>query len=191
MSANKKWWGPRIWRILHCLAEISDRQDCIVGWRIVLQHTIRILPCEICRSHFSSALRSLRMPSIGSGKNPRENLRDFLWKTHTNSKQLATDREKDTNENENENEINFLKESLTEEYGYGGDRSLVVAEVHRLITEIVTEFRRESVLDRFQIGFLEEWNRSVTHLANLLLVCEPDSHQKKQLRIGGGSRRTR
>ncbi len=182
MSANKKWWGPRFWRILHCLAEISDRQDCIVGWRIVLQHTIRVLPCEICRTHFSSAIRSLRMPPIGSGKNPRENLREFLWKTHTNSKQLTTDEE---------NENNFMKESLTEEYGYGGNRSLIIAEVRRLITEIVTEFRKDSVLDRFQTGYLEEWNHSISQLANLLLVCEPESPQKKQLRSGGGPRRTR
>jgi len=148
--ADKRWWGPRIWRILHCLAEISDRRDCAAGWRPVLLETAQMLPCDLCREHFIGAIRSLRLPGPETGKSPREAVRHMLWGTH--AARGGT----------------LPEEGLTAEYGYGGDRGAVVSEVRRLVDEVGGAFRREHVLDRFRTGHLEAWVRAVGQLAGLL-----------------------
>lgn len=149
---HKSWWGPRIWRILHCLAEVSDRTDCGAGWRIILQETAAILPCDVCREHFTVAVRGLRLPSLGTA--PRSALRRMLWSTHRG---VGGDLP--------ENELSSL-------YGYGGDRSAVVAEVRRLVAEVVGAFRTDNVLDRFRVGHLSTWEGAIMRLAGLLSVPE-------------------
>lgn len=150
--ADKRWWGPRIWRILHCLAEISDRRDCVGGWRTVLMDTAQMLPCDMCREHFIGAIRGLRMPGPETGRTPREAIRHMLWSTHAASQGGTT-----------------LPESeLTAAYGYGGDRGAVVTEVRRLVDEVAVSFRAGHVLDRFRVGHLEAWTRAVGSLAGLL-----------------------
>jgi hypothetical protein len=149
-ASHKSWWGPRIWRILHCLAEISDRMDCGPGWRIVLTETAQMLPCEMCRTHFLAASRALHLPVVG--RSPREGLRHMLWATHAGTG-------------------GGLPESaLGEVYSYGGDRGAVVGEVRRLVAEVAGRFRAEGVLDRFRVGHLEAWVRAVGVLSGLLAI---------------------
>lgn len=150
---HKSWWGPRIWRILHCLAEVSDRTDCAAGWRVVLQETAAMLPCDVCREHFTMAVRGLRMPGPGGGA-PRLALRRMLWSTHRGVGGELPESE------------------LTAFYGYGGDRGAVVAEVRRLVVEVVGAFRAGNVLDRFRVGHLAAWESAVGRLAGLLAVPE-------------------
>jgi hypothetical protein len=153
MSGERGWWGPRIWRIVHCLAEISDRTDCGPGWRVVLQETVQMLPCDMCREHFGVAVRGLHLPlpMPGSTRTPREAVRRMLWQTHSATGGVLPE------------------EELAAVYGYGGDRGAVVAEVRRLLNEVAGAFRAENVLDRFRVGHLEAWVRAVTRLADLLL----------------------
>ena len=151
--AHKSWWGPRIWRILHCLAELTDRPGCVVGWRHVIQETAAILPCDMCREHFVAAMRSERI-TAGS-------VRHMLWSAHTGSRQAE------------HAEGNLPESELSAVYGYGGDRGSVAAEVGRLVTEIVDAFRSQHVLDRFRIGHLVDWERAVRRLARDLLLPVP------------------
>lgn len=72
--SHKTWWGPRIWRILHSLAEIGQgRTDTGSGWTAVLRTTTTILPCEVCRDHFATVMRTVRVPT---------GLRHGLWAAH-------------------------------------------------------------------------------------------------------------
>lgn len=154
--ADKRWWGPRIWRILHCLAEISDRRDCAGGWRIVLSETAQMLPCDLCRTHFLGAIRGLRLPGPETGRAPRDAVRHMLWATHASSR----------------DGVCLPEAGLSEEYGYGGVRGAVVAEVRRLLDEVVGAFRAVNVLDRFRVGHLEAWVRAVGSLTGLLAIPE-------------------
>jgi hypothetical protein len=152
--ADKRWWGPRIWRILHCLAEISDRRDCGGGWRVVLQETTQMLPCDMCREHFQVAVRGLRIPGPAGSQTPRDAVRRMLWATHAGTGG------------------GLPEAGLSAEYGYGGDRGAVVTEVRRLVEEICSLFRAGNVLDRFRAVHLEPWARAVRQLAALLATPE-------------------
>jgi hypothetical protein len=153
--ADKRWWGPRIWRILHCLAEISDRRDCGGGWRIVLQETANMLPCDMCRAHFQETIRVLRIPGPTAIQTPRDAVRHMLWANHASRGGALPETE------------------LSAEYGYGGDRGAIVTEVRRLVDEVCASFRLSNVLDRFRFPYLEPWARAVRQLAALLAVPEP------------------
>lgn len=147
---HKNWWGPRIWRILHCLVELSDRPSCVVGWRHVIQETAAILPCDMCREHFVAAMRSERL-TAGS-------VRHMLWAAHAGSRL------------DDMVGVVLPESELSAVYGYGGDRSAVFGEVGRLLTEVVDAFRSQNVLDRFRIGHLVDWERVVRRLARELLL---------------------
>ena len=150
---HKSWWGPRIWRILHCLAEISDRRDCGPGWRVVLLETAQMLPCDVCREHFTVAGRGVR---IVTGVAPRAVLRHMLWATHAATRG-------DSGESGN-----LPEPELSAVYGYGGDRGAVVTEIRRLVTEVCGTFRSANVLDRFRVGHLAAWEHAVGRLVSLL-----------------------
>jgi hypothetical protein len=144
---HKNWWGPRIWRILHCLAEISDRPQCVVGWRHMFRATELVLPCEMCRRHFQAAVRGFRLQSGAP-------LRHMLWATHAASRAGGD---------------NLPEAELSAVYGYGGDRGAVVTEVLRLVAEVVGAFRGA----RLQLAFLAEWERVAGRLARSLLLPPP------------------
>ena len=120
---------------------------------MVLLETAQMLPCDLCREHFMRAIRSLRLPGLETGRTPREAVRHMLWATHSASRSGGA---------------GLIEAELTAEYGYGGDRGAVVAEVRRLMDEVAGSFRREHVLDRFRIGHLEAWVRATGNLAGLL-----------------------
>lgn len=63
--SGKEYWGPRVWRCFHLLANISDRRDIVGLWQALLRATAAILPCEKCRVHFSTYLRSHALFRVG------------------------------------------------------------------------------------------------------------------------------
>jgi hypothetical protein len=144
---DKKWWGPRIWRILHSLAEVSDRIDCGPAWHAALTMTADILPCAKCRLHFHTHRRRMYFPL---GKNPREQLRHDLWVAHTGTGGPLPETE------------------LSAEYGCGGDRGTVLRVAEGLIEEVFTAFRDAHMFDRFTAGRLVDWHRAMRTLASLL-----------------------
>ena len=154
MEATKQWWGPRIWRILHCMAEFSDRSDCGGPWRAVLRATVDVLPCDLCRSHLRTSIGSLSLLQPLTPVAMRSQLRHFLWTLHQGS---AT--------------VGISEESLTGLYG--GDRVTVLQTVREGVREIEEAFRRLHVLDRFHEGALRPWTLAIQHLLHVLLVPEP------------------
>jgi hypothetical protein len=108
--------------------------------------TTLVLPCEMCRGHFQEAVRGFRLQSGAP-------LRHMLWATHAASR--AGD--------------NLPEAELSAVYGYGGNRSAVVAEVLRLVAEVVGAFRGA----RLQLAFLADWERVAGRLARSLLLSPP------------------
>jgi len=51
-------WGPKLWRVLHVLADLSDRRDVSLLWQTVLKATADVLPCDKCRKHLQHYLRT-------------------------------------------------------------------------------------------------------------------------------------
>ena len=52
MSAPEHW-GPRLWRFLHGLADVSDRRDIYPLWNSFLRQTAGVIPCQKCQKHMS------------------------------------------------------------------------------------------------------------------------------------------
>jgi hypothetical protein len=154
MEATKQWWGPRIWRILHCMAEFSDRSDCGLLWRNVLLATANILPCALCKAHLQTSLGHLSLAQPRPATVMRGLLRHFLWTLHQSS---AT--------------VGISEESLTGLYG--GTRATVLQSVRQEAQVIDETFRRLHILDRHHEGGLRVWVQAIHHLTRLLLVLEP------------------
>lgn len=146
-AADKHWWGPRIWRVLHGLAEVSDRPGCGPAWRVLLRATVELLPCEICRRHFAAASAAIALPVLGDC---RVRLRRGLWEAHAAVGGALPE------------------EGLAAEYGCGGDREAVFGVVRDLVAEIGAAFRAENVLGRFRGGALVDWERAVGAVVVLL-----------------------
>lgn len=150
-AANKSWWGPRIWRILHSLAEINDRTDVGPAWRQTLGLTAEILPCVVCREHFRDLVRRMAFPI---GVSNYGALRHALWSAHASTGSGP-----------------FPEENLIAEYG--GERDAVITRVTGLITEVVTAFQSQGVLDRLHAISLLTWQRAIGRLVGLLRWPQP------------------
>lgn len=55
---SKLFWGPRLWSLLHHLAQVSDRRDMLMLWNNLMRLTAAVMPCEQCRHHLTSYLSS-------------------------------------------------------------------------------------------------------------------------------------
>jgi hypothetical protein len=170
---NKKWWGPRIWRILHSLAEISDRIDCGPAWRTALTTTADMLPCAVCRAHFVEGTRSI---SLRVGLNPRITLRHQLWSLHASTGGSLSE------------------EGLSAEYDCSGNRNEVLRIANSLIEEVITTLRDGGVYDRFTVGRLVIWQRAMHALMALVQTPAPNMSSlvtsgRRRLTNGTGNRR--
>ena len=84
---SKLYWGPRVWRLFHTLAEISNRRDVLGIWYTVLMTTAESMPCAQCRTHFSAYLRAnpitfVKRGMLITGPQTRDKIRNELWKFH-------------------------------------------------------------------------------------------------------------
>jgi hypothetical protein len=86
MAANPSVWGPTLWRLLHTLADVSDRRDIFPLWNTFLKATCRMLPCERCQKHMNAYWATTTfMPrtwNTMSGSQVREHIRQKLWVFH-------------------------------------------------------------------------------------------------------------
>lgn len=153
---HRKWWGPRIWRILHSLAEVSDRADCAPAWRVALATTASMLPCALCRGHFQGHIRRILLPV---GRIPRETLRHHLWAAHAATRPAG----------------GLAEADLSSEYGCGGDRAEVLRVVRSLTEEVFTVLRDGGVYNRLNVGKLVDWHRAIQALAVLLQTPLPEA----------------
>jgi len=174
--ATKEWWGPRIWKILHSLAELSDRVDCMFLWKGVLRHTADILPCEACRTHFHQRVPMFHASVSFTREVVRERIREFLWSAHQDV-------------NGRNAKPGIPKESLEAEYGVreGYTREDSIRMIGALVDEIVSRFVAENVLDRFRANIPILWKRDILTLLHSLQLPVPTSGP-----VSGGRRgRTR
>lgn len=125
-AVNRSIWGPKLWRMYHLVAELSDRTDVILLWKSLLRHSSEILPCELCRRHLASYLiahanfTSRTIPKKGDGI--RIYIRSFLLAFHN-----------DVNRRLEKAEI--TEETLAELYGIRS-REETLAEVRSIYNEL-------------------------------------------------------
>jgi len=84
---SKFYWGPRVWALLHTLADISNRRDVGQLWSTFLQASANVLPCPACKQHFQNYLRShimipLQNPLQITGPTMRHQIRASLHQFH-------------------------------------------------------------------------------------------------------------
>jgi hypothetical protein len=84
---SKFYWGPRMWALLHILADISNRRDVGQLWSSFLQASANVLPCPACKQHFQNHLRTHRMipntnPLQITGQIMRHQIRTSLHQFH-------------------------------------------------------------------------------------------------------------
>ena len=84
---SPEYWGPRLWRVFHNLAEISDRRDIGMLWSNVLKAIAATMPCAKCREHLSTYLKThtiLRVtnPLKITGPEIRQQIRNQLLHLH-------------------------------------------------------------------------------------------------------------
>ena len=89
---NPSEWGPHLWRILHWLAEQLGNQkskllqgDEINSWKKLLRIVANIVPCAMCKGHYSEYLKThIDVEKIGKVDDVerRELIRRWLWELH-------------------------------------------------------------------------------------------------------------
>ena len=78
---SRQYWGPRIWKLFHLFAELSDRPNIDLLWKNWIKQTIVILPCAKCRLHFSEYLRA--HPLVHSKlSSSQQTLRQYFFEFH-------------------------------------------------------------------------------------------------------------
>ena len=186
--ADKTWWGPRVWRILHGLAEVSDRPALGMAWKAVLRATVLMIPCDLCRHHFQSVVASIAFPleEIFQSR-----LRHVLWSAHAAAGSTRGPEISDCSgggASDCSGAVLFPEEALTTEYGMGGDREAVLTQSAALCHEVVTSFRAANVLDRFRSGALITWDHAVRALISAIRLPPPPA---KKARSGNSSSNSR
>jgi hypothetical protein len=158
-SESKEWWGPRIWLILHSLAEISGRTDCGPAWRLVLLSTADMIPCSLCRTHFRTHVSSMQFP-VGQTMFPY--LRDRLWSIHAGIGGTLP------------------AEQLAEVYG--GTRAAVIERVLPVIAEIIGRLGPSAAMDGPRRAALGLWNRATHALIAILRNDQIENVMRRRLR---------
>ena len=119
-------WGPTMWRILHTLAEFTDRPHMSRFWYVLLRSMRTTLPCPDCRAHFvawSDANPIVYSKSNTDFREMRDAYRRWILALH--------------------NQVNTTKETSTDPWPefqltptYGGDRTVRLQEVRDLIPSL-------------------------------------------------------
>lgn len=83
----KEQWGPKLWSLLHYLAEVSNRKDLALLWITLIKDTAAIMPCNQCRIHLSNYLRThhfmfIKNPHLMTGEQVRTKIRTDLFNLH-------------------------------------------------------------------------------------------------------------
>jgi len=91
---NNGEWGPPLWRILHTLAErlgqagIAEllKADEAREWVLVLRYTERVMPCALCRKHYSLWRKQRPFEKFADMRDQflKEEARKWLWELHEN-----------------------------------------------------------------------------------------------------------
>ena len=83
-------WGPILWKILHGLAEKAGqgiiKSDEIREWQKFIKVTGEVLPCDICRGHYSTFLKANPSSQLANLSPTQVNtwVKSFFWNLHNN-----------------------------------------------------------------------------------------------------------
>ena len=154
-KASKESWGPLLWRLFHCIAEVSDRRDIPGYWRTLLVSSAGTLPCALCRNHFGEYLRTHSMATV---KNPytakgdviREKIRNEIWAFHNHV-------------NQNLGKPEFKYEDLATEYGIR-TRQEILLEIQQLFDSLQEAWN--PLMSINQTAY-KDWKKSVAMLIAL------------------------
>ncbi len=84
--ASPEVWGARLWRILHGLADLSDRRDIFPLWNTFLKYTAHVIPCQKCQHHMQEYWSHRQFLPKGwnqlTGEQTREVIRQLLYAFH-------------------------------------------------------------------------------------------------------------
>lgn len=161
-TGTKEWWGPRIWKILHSLAEVSDRSDCMFRWKHVLRLTAEVMPCEACRIHFQQRIPLYHASATLPRETVRERIREFLWSAH-----------QDVNGAHAKTGLQLADVAPTYGVREGATREQILQMVVSLVEEVVARFTADHVLDRFHANIPIQWKRDIMLLIHGLSL--PDA----------------
>jgi hypothetical protein len=116
-------WGPHLWRVLHTLAHQAgefrtplQENDEAQTWNHFLKHLPDIMPCPLCRNHYTDYMRR-KSPSIllqVRGIHRKEWLEDCFWSLHN---EVNKENGKDIFKKEDLNQYTNV-EQFKESYAY-------------------------------------------------------------------------
>jgi Erv1 / Alr family len=155
---SKDSWGPKLWRVLHNLAWLSDRTDVAFLWKKLLKSLTEVMPCPICRNHLSEFISNrviFPMKTIHLTKGPeiKERIVYNIWFLHNKV-------------NEQNGKLEFPIELLNALY-VDKTRSEILSETGRLIREINAEWE-PIVLKQITGAAFREWRNDTMLLTGLL-----------------------
>ena len=155
---SKDSWGPKVWKILHNLAWISDRTDVIYIWKKLMKSLSDVMPCPVCRGHLSQYIQRNAMLSIKNAhtvKGPaiKQYIVNSLWVLHNHV-------------NEKTSKLIFPLEGLNAVYE-NRTRSDLIHETNRLIREINIEWE-PIVLKQITGAAFREWKTDTALLIGLI-----------------------
>jgi len=73
MEVGKKFWGPALWKTIHCFAAsyTPDKKNSFKKFMFELQY---LIPCEECKMHYINNLETFKMDNYMTN-----NHQLFLW----------------------------------------------------------------------------------------------------------------
>jgi hypothetical protein len=155
---SKDSWGPKLWKVLHNLAWISDRKDVAYLWRKLLKTLADVMPCPLCRAHLAEYLQyNAILPSknvhLMSGTEIRERVVYNIWGLHNKV-------------NERNGKLEFPRELMNTLYA-DKTRSELLSETGRIIRDINAEWE-PLILQQIAGAQFREWRNDTNLLMGLL-----------------------
>lgn len=150
-------WGPKLWRCLHLLAQVSDRRDVGLLWKTIFQATSLVLPCAICRQHMAQYLKThvfmkIENVHLKKGVDIQAQIVRELIQFHNNvNKQIG-------------------KKTLTEEEAqifYVGDRASLFSEAKTIFEELKILWKGK-IFSAIPAGVFKNWVKVMSLLIAIL-----------------------
>jgi hypothetical protein len=145
--SSRDIWGPLVWKLLHAMADLSNRRDVYLLWNQVLRATATILPCELCRVHMNEYIRAhpfvLKNWMALSPQIIRENIRRWINDFHNSVNERLG------------KPIHELKPLTDNNY-------------HEKVVEVDASFRTLLEMWATRKISLREWRLTTTHLIGFL-----------------------
>jgi len=155
---SKDSWGPKLWRVLHNLAWLSDRTDVIFLWKKILKTLTDVMPCPICRAHLAEHIQNKALFRNGNlhllkGPDVKERMVYNIWSLHNIV-------------NAQNGKPEFPLELLKALY-VDKTRSSIMSETGRTIRDINAEWE-PIVLQQITGAAFREWRTDTSLMTGLL-----------------------